>query len=90
MVWPVFSKIRRTTQRMPLPQAPASEPSLLKIRTKAANPAAFTATAVAEYFLKHQSDQDHWTSHTSRPPSEASAVRAAPPVPAGLGPVIAS
>ena len=28
-VWPVFSNRRRTTQRMPLPQAPASEPSLL-------------------------------------------------------------
>jgi hypothetical protein len=31
-----------------------------------------TTAAVAEYFLKYQSDQDHWTSHTSRPPSEAS------------------
>ena len=29
VVCPVFSKMRRTTQRMPLPQAPASEPSLL-------------------------------------------------------------
>ena len=31
-----------------------------------------TTAAVAEYFLLHQSDQDHWTSHTNRPPSEAS------------------
>ncbi len=31
-----------------------------------------TTTAAAEYFLKYQNDQDHWTSHTDRPPSEAS------------------
>lgn len=31
-----------------------------------------TTAAVAEYFLRFQSDQDHWASHTSRPPSEAS------------------
>jgi hypothetical protein len=35
-------------------------------------PADETTSAVAEYFLKHQSDQDHWSRHTRRPPSEAS------------------
>jgi hypothetical protein len=31
---PVSSAISEATQRMPLPQAPASEPSLLKMRTR--------------------------------------------------------
>lgn len=31
-----------------------------------------TTASVAEYFLKYQADRDHWTSHTHRPPSEAS------------------
>lgn len=35
-------------------------------------PADETTAAVAEYFLKYQSDEPHWSSHTSRPPSEAS------------------
>jgi hypothetical protein len=35
-------------------------------------PADETTAAVAEYFLQYQSDRDHWTCHTHRPPSEAS------------------
>ena len=35
-------------------------------------PADETTAAVAEYYLKYQSDRDHWTCHTHRPPSEAS------------------
>lgn len=35
-------------------------------------PADETTAAVAEYFLKYQSDKDHWATHTNRPPSEAS------------------
>lgn len=31
-----------------------------------------TTAAVAEYFLKYQSDDAHWSSHTHRPPSENS------------------
>ena len=31
-----------------------------------------TTAAVAEYFLKYHSDRDHWSTHTNRPPSEAS------------------
>lgn len=31
-----------------------------------------TTGAVAEYFLKYQSDDTHWSSHTHRPPSENS------------------
>lgn len=31
-----------------------------------------TTAAVAEYFLKYQSDDTHWSSHTHRPPSENS------------------
>lgn len=31
-----------------------------------------TTAAVAEYFLQHQRDADHWSSHTDRPPSETS------------------
>lgn len=31
-----------------------------------------TTAAVAEYFLKFQADDTHWSAHTSRPPSEAS------------------
>jgi hypothetical protein len=35
-------------------------------------PADETTAAVAEYFLKYQSDKDHWSSVSNRPPSEAS------------------
>ncbi|WP_254508337.1 prenyltransferase/squalene oxidase repeat-containing protein [Anatilimnocola floriformis] len=39
-------------------------------------PADDTTAAVAEYFLRYQSDKEHWTSVSNRPPSEASAFTA--------------
>ncbi len=39
-------------------------------------PADETTAAVAEYFLKYQSDDDHWSTGTDRPPSEVSSFTA--------------